>query len=132
MSIALILAVGQDLLLLDTRSWILRAASYVVESALSPTQSINQSINSRLGISIWFSFATPSPCRKETDSLAPFGLRVLVFLLSWLRRSLRNVPAAVPTLSSRTIPKHLCRALKEHFATRSAANKGSMQVAAIL
>ena len=42
MSIALILAVGQDLLLLDTRSWILRAASYLVESALSPTQSINQ------------------------------------------------------------------------------------------
>jgi CheY-like chemotaxis protein len=41
-SIVLILAVGQDSLLLDTRSSILRAAGYVVESAFTLAQAINE------------------------------------------------------------------------------------------
>jgi len=42
MSTAFILAVGQDNLLLNTRSSILRTAGYVVESVMSLTQALNQ------------------------------------------------------------------------------------------
>jgi len=74
MAISVILSVGYDPVVLETRSSVLRIAGYVVESVASITHALSAFW---IRISIWCSSAIPFRCRIETGSRAPFEPRVL-------------------------------------------------------